>query len=104
MVIVSKSQNPLPAESLIAHAPRAWWLGPKKYAPIAQNPATRGVPRVPPSRLAAPLHSDFLRGGDLKKGMSGKGEGRHFLFKIPRKGSGRDSNAIQSGASPYKIL
>ena len=43
------------------------------------NPATRGVPRVPPSRLAAPLHSDFLRGGDLKKGMDGKGEGRISL-------------------------
>ena len=52
------------------------------------NPATRGVPRVPPSRLAAPLHSDFLRGGDLKKGMGGKGEGR-LLFK---KKEGRDSN------------
>ena|SRR3989344_546250 len=52
------------------------------------NPATRGVPRVPPSRLAAPLHSDFLRGGDLKKGMGGKGEGR-----LPfRKKEGRDSN------------
>ena len=43
-------------------------------------PATRGVPRVPPSRLAAPLHSDFLRGGDLKKGMGGKGEGRLPLW------------------------
>jgi len=40
------------------------------------NPATRGVPRVPPSRLAAPLHSDFFAGGNLKKGMGGKGEGR----------------------------
>jgi len=26
VVIVSKSQNPLPAEPLISHAPRAWWL------------------------------------------------------------------------------
>jgi len=31
------------------------------------NPATRGVPRVPPSRLAAPLHSDFFAGGGISK-------------------------------------
>ena len=62
------------------------------------NPATRGVPRVPPSRLAAPLHSDFLRGGDLKKGMGGKGEGR-----VPfRKKEGRDSNT--KGASGIQLF
>ena len=60
---------------MTSHAPRAWWLETASYAPI-ECPTTRGVPRVPPSRLAAPLHSDFLRGGDLKKGMGGKGEGR----------------------------
>ena len=82
---------------MTSHAPRAWWLEPAKYAPRSLNPATRGVPRVPPSRLAAPLHSDFLR-GDLKKGMGGKGEGR-----LPfRKKEGRDSNT--SGSSPCKIL
>ena len=30
----------------------------------------------PPSSLSPPLHSCFLGGGDLKKGMGGKGEGR----------------------------
>ena len=34
--------------------------------------------------------------------MGGKGEGRRFLFKIPRKGSGWDSTT--SGASPHKFL
>ena len=47
------------------------------------NPATRGVPRVPPHRLAAPLHSDFLRGGGggFYKLLRGKGEGRLPLLK-----------------------
>jgi len=40
-------------------------------------------------------------GGDLEKGMGGKGEGRRFLFKIPRKGSGRDSNTVMSKRLKY---
>jgi hypothetical protein len=42
------------------------------------NPATRGVPRVPP--LALPLVSIlFFRWGEFKKGMGGKGEGRRLI-------------------------
>ena len=39
LVIVSKSQNPFQTEPLTSHAPRAWWLEPVKYAPIAWRPS-----------------------------------------------------------------
>jgi hypothetical protein len=45
------------------------------------NPATRGVPRVPPSRLAAP-HSYFFAGGGIsKKEWAAKARGGFLLGK-----------------------
>jgi len=42
---------------------------------VMLNPATRGVPRVPPSRLAAP-RSYFLRGEiEKRNGRQGRGDG-----------------------------
>ena len=83
VVIVSKSQNPFPAEPLNSHAPRAWWLEPAKYAPIAWRPSEPRHTRSTAGPALSPCRSSFLfffGGGILKReGREKRGGGLDFL-------------------------